>query len=154
MNQLLNIWFNGLITQITNFPPDLKIEKWLYDNYPELREYQFESIKRQWTEAIAGMAGKVKAVTPSKIFNSCNIMNYAFYQIISSYLNHDFSKSFDSNPFKIKGKKLADLTDNNYKDNFEGDVTKINEWAIFLNLSKWFGWTDFENIPDKYEETV
>ncbi len=154
IEQLLNIWINGLVTQLTNFPPDLMIEKWLYDNYPELREYQFDSIKRQWNEAIAGVADKVKAVTPAKIFISSNVMNYAFYQIISSYLNYDFLKPYDSTPFKIKGKKLADLTEHTYKNDFEGDVTKINEWANFLDLSRWFSWTDFENIPNNYEETV
>jgi hypothetical protein len=29
--QIINLWFNGTIRQVTNFPPDIMIEKWLYD---------------------------------------------------------------------------------------------------------------------------
>lgn len=154
MDQIMKMWFNGLISQLTNAPPDLMIEKWIYDTYKELREYQFESIKRQWKEAMAGMNTEIKRITPSKIFNSSHIMNYAFYLIIGDYLNYNFIQPYDSTPFGEKGKRLAELTQKNYQNNLEGDVEKINEWADFLNLSKWFGWTNFENVPKDYGCTL
>ncbi len=154
INQLLNMWINGLVMQLTNGPPDLMIEKWLYDSYPDLRDFQFESIKRQWTDATAGMDKKIKKITPKKIFNSSNIMNYAFFKIIGTYINYNFLKPFSSTAFTKKGEKLAKITEKDYGNNFEGDVEKINEWANFLNLSKWFSWRDFEDIPDNYEEIV
>ena len=58
------------------------------------------------------------------------------------------------NQYTKKGEKLAKITEKDYGNNFEGDVEKINEWANFLNLSKWFSWRDFEDIPDNYEEIV
>ena len=152
--QILNIWINGLISQLTNAPPDLMIEKWIYETYPELREYQSESIKKQWKEATLGMNKEIKTMTPPKIYNSSHIMNCAFYQIIDDFLKHDFSRAYKSTPFIEKGRRLAEMTRKNYQDNLEGDVEKINEWANFLNLTKWFCWTDFENIPSDYEEFV
>ena len=154
MDQIMKMWFNGLISQLTNTPPDLMIEKWIYDTYKELRGYQLESIKRQWKDAIVGMKPEIKNITPLKIFNSSNIMNCAFYYIISAELKDNFAQPYDSTPYREKGKKLAELTQKNYQNNLEGDVEKINEWADFLNLSKWFGWTNFENVPKDYGCTL
>jgi hypothetical protein len=154
MDQIMKMWFNGLISQLTNAPPDLMIEKWIYDTYKELRDYQLESIKRQWKDAIAGMNTEIKRITPSRIFNSSHIMNCTFYQIISDYLKYDFIRPYNSTPFMEDGKRLAELTQKNYNNTLDGDVEKINEWANFLNLSKWFGWTNFENVPKDYGCTL
>jgi len=32
-------------------------------------------------------------------------------------------------------------------EDFDGDIKKINDWAEVLNISDWFGWMDFEDIP-------
>lgn len=154
INPLLNMWIYGLVLQLTNLPPDLMIEKWLYDNYGELRDFQLKSIKIQWKDAIAALDKKVKAITPKKVFNSSNIMNYAFFRVISSYINYDFMEPYSSTAFIKKGEKLVEINQRDYKNNFEGDVEKINEWANSLNLSKWFSWRNFEDIPNNYEEAV
>lgn len=154
VDQLSNIWISGLVSQLINGPPDLMIEKWLYDDYPELRNYQFVSIKRQWKDAIAALNKNVKTLTPKKIYISSNVMNYAYFKIIGSYINYNFLAPFSSTIFSKQGENLVKLTVRNYKDNFEGDVEKINEWASFLNLSNWFGWRPFEDVPDNYEEMI
>lgn len=28
------------------------------------------------------------------------------------------------------------------------------EWAKILNISDWFGWKDFEDVPPNYEEVI
>lgn len=154
INPLLNMWISGLVLQLTNVPPDLMIEKWLFDNYVELRDFQFESIKIQWKDAIEAIGKKVKAITPRKIFNSSNLMNYIFFRVISTHINYDFMEPYSSTAFVKKGEKLAKIIQRDYKNNFEGDIEKINELASFLNISKWFGWRDFEDIPNNYEEAV
>jgi hypothetical protein len=50
--------------------PDVMIEKWLYDEYPELPPYQLESLKKQHSEAIVGLKEDVRRLTPTKIFNA------------------------------------------------------------------------------------
>ncbi len=149
-------WFDalicGVVSEVTSFPPDLMIEKWLYDNVHELRNYQKKMIKKHCKDTIGRMSNELKAITPGKIYNSCNTMYYAYFRIIGSYLNYDFLKSYDPAPFKVKGEKLVALTEENYKNNFDGDIAKSNEWANFLNLSKWFIWVDFEKVTDDYEK--
>ncbi|MCK4466686.1 MAG: hypothetical protein KAU83_13325, partial [Bacteroidales bacterium] len=80
--QIVNLWYNGTIRQVTNFPPDIIIEKWIYDEYPELRPYQAQSLKKQHEEALAGLSPEVMKMTPAKFLDVSNIMNYAFFRIL------------------------------------------------------------------------
>lgn len=153
LTQIVNLWYNGIIRQVTNLPPDIMIEKWIHDEYPELRPYQSQSIKKQHKEALAGLSPQVMKMTPRKIFDASNIMNYAFFRILGIHFGINYVRPYNNSPYLSKGKKLASITED-YVDNYEGDIEKINEWANFLNLSKWFVWTDFENVPRNYKEMV
>jgi len=148
--QILNLWFTGTIRQVTNFPPDIMIEKWLYDDYLELRPYQLESIKKQHSEAIVGLKEDVRNLTPSKIYNASNIMNYAFFRIIGFHFQTNFLGPYNQTTFVRKGKDLAAYTVANYVNDYEGDINMINYWADYFNLAKWFRWVGFEDIPADY----
>jgi len=150
-DSLLKMLFDGLITQITNLPVDIKIEEWIYNEYPGLREYQRMSLKKQVEEALSGLSPNIKSITPSKIYIASHTMNYAFFNALSRKLNYPFE--YEKNEFKIKGDKLIDISEK-YENNFEGDITKINEWAEVLNISNWFGWMDFEKIPENYDKMI
>jgi len=75
--QVVGTWTNGLVMQLTSYPPDIMIEKWIYDGYPELNLSTPIPGKAN-KQALKGISKNVKMVTPSKIYNSSNIMNYAF----------------------------------------------------------------------------
>jgi hypothetical protein len=57
---IINLWYNGLVRQVTNFPPDIMIEKWIFDKFPKLRPLQLESIKKQHAEAVDGLTEAVR----------------------------------------------------------------------------------------------
>ncbi|NWG04613.1 MAG: hypothetical protein HXY44_17310 [Syntrophaceae bacterium] len=153
--QIINLWFDGIVRQVTNFPPDIMIEKWLYDEYPELRPYQLRSLQKQHQEAIAGLKDEVKEITPSKIINASNIMNYAFFRIIGFHIKNNFLTTYNQTPYVRKGKELAEYTEKNYIINdYEGDLQMINYWARFLGISNWFKWTGFEDVPENYLQTL
>ena len=61
--QVVGMWTGGLIRQLTNYPPDIMIEKWIYDGYPELRPYQLQSLERQNQQALKGISRKVQMTT-------------------------------------------------------------------------------------------
>lgn len=153
--QLINLWFNGTVRQVTNLPPDIMIEKWLYDKYPEIRPYQLRSLQKQHRDALAGLKDKVKQITPSKILNASNIMNYAFFRIIGFHIKTNFLIPYNQTAYVRKGKELAEYTEKNYSTNdYEGELKMIDYWARYLGLSNWFAWTGFENVPESYLETV
>lgn len=152
--QIINLWFNGIVRQVTNFPPDTMIEKWLYDEYAELRQFQLRSLQKQHQEAIAGLKDEVRQITPSKILDASNIMNYAFFRIIGFHIKNNFLTPYNQTTYVRRGKELAEYTEKNYVNNYEGDINMIDYWAKYLGLSNWFAWTGFENVPDSYLEAI
>jgi hypothetical protein len=151
--EIFNLWFTGIIRQVTNPPPDIMIEKWLYDEYPDLRPNQLVSLKKQHQDALSGLKDQVKEITPSKIFDASNIMNYAFFRIIGFHIKTNFLKPYNQTVYVGKGKELAEYTQKNHVNNYEGDIKMIEYWADYLGLSKWFVWTGFENVPEDYLQT-
>ncbi|MFA5794954.1 MAG: hypothetical protein WC980_07835, partial [Candidatus Brocadiia bacterium] len=150
MPKLIDLWYEGLIKQLTNLSPDIMIEKWLYDTYPNLRHYQLQSIQKQHKDAMVGLSDEVSKMTPKKVFDACNTMNYAFFRILGLHVETNFIRPYNNSGYISKGKELAKITEENYADSYEGDIQMINKWAAFLDLKHWFEWTDFENVPAGY----
>jgi hypothetical protein len=145
LGQVVNLWYDGTVRQVTNFPPDIMIEKWLYDAYPNLREYQSASIAKQQRESLSGLSADAAGISPPTFIHLCNIMNYAFFRILGLHFGTNFVKPFSNMKYLEKGKKLAALTEEGYADNHEGDIEMANRWAGFLGISDWFEWARFDD---------
>lgn len=150
---IVNLWYSGLVSQVTNFPSDIMIEKWLFDDYPALRSYQLQSYNKQHQEAIAGLSKQIREITPRQILDASNVMNYAFFRIIGMHFGINYVRPYNSSPYFDKGKKLAAMTASDIND-YGGDIEMVTKWADFLNLSGWFAWRDFESTPEGYEKSV
>ena len=104
----------------------------------------------QLTDALVGLSETVNSTTPYTILHASNVMNYAFLRILGFYIGQNFIKQYSSSPYVEKGKELASITEKNYTDSHEGDNVMIDKWAAFVNISDWFKWRGFEDIPADY----
>jgi hypothetical protein len=154
ISKIIDLWYNGLIRQVTNLPPDIMIERWIYDSYPVLRPLQLISLNKQLKESVSGLNDTVASITPKTILHASNIMNYAFFRIVGLHIGQNFVKAYSSTPYLAKGKELAVITEKDYDDSYEGDNIMISRWASFVNISEWFKWKGFEEVPDNYAQTV
>jgi len=150
---MVNLWYAGIIRQVTNQPPDVMIERWLYDDYPELRPYQKESIEKQLKDALDGLRPTVEDISPKTILEASNIMNYAFFRLLGLHLKTNFIRPYNNTPYVNRGKELAVITEKEYVNTYEGDIQMANKWSQVLGLSGWFGWRGFEDVPDTYAES-
>ena len=153
LNQLIEMLFKGLVMQLTNQPVDLKIEEWIYNEYPGLRAYQKLSFKSQLDEALGGLNEKIRPITPSKVYEASHSMNYAYFNVLSEKTNFELGPAYCDFEFEDKGKFLIEVMDK-YKNNFDGDLKRINEWASILRLSSWYEWKNFEEVPSNYEYMI
>jgi len=144
LGEQLNLWYHGIVRQLTNFPADYMIECYLYDNYPSLRAVQLKSLQKQLIDSKSGLLNAIRRNTPSLIYSSSNIMNYTFFRLIGLHIKFNLTKPYSSSEFLTSGKQLASYTSKNYNNSFSGDVSMTNYWAKYFKLYKWFRWVDFE----------
>lgn len=142
--------YNGLVRQLTNFPSDIAIENWLYDEYAELRLHQFESIIRQRNEAAQGLGREAKALTPKLIYEAANVMNCAFYRLIGDHMGRNLLGRFSGTEYEPRGDELAAITTAAAGATYEDDMAMVDRWAEFLGLRSWYLWVPFNQVPDDY----
>lgn len=153
VEKLIEMLFKGLVMQLTNQPVDLKIEEWIYNEYPGLRKFQKISFQSQLQEALGGLIEDVRKITPSKIYEASHSMNYAYFNALAKKTKFDLESAYDNFEFEDKGRLLIEIM-GKYENNFDGDVKRINDWASILGLSSWYEWKRFEDVPSNYEYMI
>ncbi|MFB3925034.1 MAG: hypothetical protein ACE14T_03190 [Syntrophales bacterium] len=146
IKQMLFLWYEGVVFQVTKMPPDIMIDKWLYDDYPELRQIQLTSLRRQRQIAILSLSEEMMKITPFRIYRASNIMNYAFFKILGDHFGLDFVTPYHKSIFIMDGSDLARHTERDYVNSLEGDRIMIDEWARRLCLTGWFEWKHIEDL--------
>jgi len=150
MSSVFEIWFNGIIKELTNFPVDMRIEKWIYDNYPELRKAQKITIDKQIRENVQALSENIKKITPVFVYDASNVMNYAFASYMESLICKKYTTPYKRTKYPEVGTKLVKLVSNTKDEGYKQDIEIINKWANILGLTNWFYWTDFEDVPSDY----
>jgi hypothetical protein len=151
--KIVNVWYAGIIRQVTSYPSDVMIERWIYDEHPELRPYQSRSLRKQYDEAVRGLSNKVEQMTPQRILIASNSLNCAFFRILGTHFKDSYYlRRYDRSAYSHSGDKLIGLQKDS-ENNYKGDIGTVDKWADALHLSNWFAWRDFENIPDNYLNT-
>ena len=151
--EVANLWYAGLIRQLTSYPSDIMIEKWIHDEYPDLRPYQSKSMKKQYDEAVQGLSNRVERMTPHRILQASNGMNYAFFHILEAHFNDNYHLGrYDRSAYAKTGRSLIEVQQEAPND-YTGDMIVTRKWAQMLSVDDWFSWRDFEDIPDNYQNT-
>lgn len=140
IKQMVRLWYEGVIFQVTKMPPDIMIDKWLFDEYPQLRPIQLNCLSRQRQEAVQSLVEDTRKFTPEKIHRVSNIMNCAFFKVLEDHFRIDWTAPYHSTIFIFDGGALAKLTQNEYINNHAGDRAMIDAWAGRLGLTTWFEW--------------
>ncbi len=135
---------NGLITQLRMYPVGLRIDQWLFESYPDLRELQKTGAHVQLEQNIEAIKMANSAMFPRKIVDANLSMNAAFAMFWSKRWN-DPSLIL---PFKAAGlleggMRLLAISEKISEDS-ASDMDLIDEWAFELGLNGWY-----DRIPYK-----
>lgn len=153
--RMVSVWVDGLITQLTNLPVDVRIERWMQGSFPSLKEEQIKALDIDAQSTLKGLTREVKTHTPKKVYITSNSMAYAYLRSIGPITGKRYDKAFYDEPTALRlGKKLYNILDNEEDQGFTGDLKIINEWAKVLNIDSWFDWIDFESMPESYFKGV
>jgi len=133
--------FDGMNRQIYNTPIDLFIEDFIYNEYAELKPYQFLSLYTLIQEGLKAVTDKKivelspkDIVSKSKVYNLVNALQYA------ALFGIDFSKDFQATVSELKQAKSFYDEYLPYKENKEPaeEYELVLHWAEDLQLDKNF----------------
>ncbi|MCU7492867.1 MAG: hypothetical protein HF312_18820 [Ignavibacteria bacterium] len=146
---ILSNLFDGIIRQVTNQPIDLMIEKWIYEDYPGLRQVQLDSLINQNKQALAGLAESTK-VFPKVIVDASNTLNAAYAEQLSRIVKYKLNREWKKSQYYGRSKELCLLLDVLKPWSPEDDNSKVIACAENLNIKSWFFTAPFEDIPEDY----
>lgn len=131
--------YEGVVVQVTSMPVDIRIEKELKRELPQLQELQKKSLIKQIQEGSKGLSLEILSLTPKKLYTCNALMNYAFFRMIDEYIFPVKKKYFDIFEGIIDQEKGEEML----KDALNPDLNDfelINLWAKKLEIDSWFQW--------------
>jgi hypothetical protein len=145
VNSFFEKIFVGTNLQIYNTPTDLFIENFLYNEFRDLRPFQFLSLYGLIQEGIEAVTNKrVIDIAPKEILSASKIYNFVYALQFKEFFGLDFTKDFKATPAELK---LAhDFYDEylQYRDDKEPaeEYEMLIHWAEDLKLDQYFELSD------------
>lgn len=133
--------FDGLNRQTYNAPIDLFIEDFLFNNYLELRPYQFVSLYGLGMEYKNSSTNKqVTQLTPKDVQYANKVMNIVFAFHFKELFGFDLVSKFNPTPNEIReANKLFKEFKEYQKDKEPGEEYElVQHWADDLKISNYF----------------
>lgn len=146
LRTFIPLWYESVVFQLTRMPPDIMIERWLYEEYPDLRDIQLAALYEQHEKAVSVLSANIRRMTPGKIYEVSQVMNYVFFRLAGDFLGIRLTGPYEKSRYMLEGEELAMWTAEHYSEDHEGDVYVIDNWARALHLSGWFEWRRFDDI--------
>lgn len=133
--------FEGINHQIYNTPIDLFIEDLIYNEYPELRSYQFLSIYTFIQEGIRAVTDpKTLEVAPTDLISKSKIYNLVTALHYKDLFGFDLTAQFKPTPKELEQSKkfLSEYSDLKLNKQPAIEYELVKNWAKVLHLDKYF----------------
>jgi len=137
--------FDGINHQIFNTPIDLLIENFLYNEFAELRPYQFLSLYTLMQEGLKAVTDKkIVDLSPKDILSKSKIYNIVNAIQFQELFGIDIIKDFQASPTELKQSKDFYEEYLQYKDDKEPaeEYEMVLHWAEDMKLDKNFELVD------------
>ena len=149
VRKMISLWYQGVVFQLTRMPPDIMVNKWLYDDWPELHPLLLQAIAAQRRQAIPSLSPDVRRTTPARIYRAANIMNFVFFKFLEDHFHSDFIGPYHGTIFILDGAPLARITASHNRNDHAGDRIMIDCWAAELELNNWYEWQPYITFQGK-----
>jgi hypothetical protein len=138
MRDMCDFLLTGLITQLRSYPIGLRVDHWLLESYPELRDLQKRGTQVQLEQNIEAIKMAKKGLFPPKLVKANLTMNAAFALYWSRAWNDaSLALPYKAAGFIDQGSKLLAVWDRVSQD-AACDMDLIDEWAFNLGLKGWY----------------
>ncbi len=150
LRNFIPLWYEAVVFQVTRMPTDIMVERWIYDEYASMRDIQLAALQEQHERADSVLSRNIRRMTPGKIYDVSQIMNFVFFKLMGDLLGTPLVMRFERSRYMLEGEGLATWTAEHCSSDHEGDVSVIDHWAHYLQLSEWFEWRRFDAVSRDY----
>jgi hypothetical protein len=133
--------FDGVNLQVYNAPIDLFIENFLYNDYPELRPFQFVSLYNLLQLALKAVTEKeIVEISPKDVLSKNKIYNIVNALQFRDLYGIDLTAEFNATKAEYKEADSFYAEYLEYKDDRQPaeEYELLQNWADDLNLSEYF----------------
>lgn len=141
INNYSNDLFNGINSQIFNAPIDLFIEDYLYNEYVELRPYQFLSLLNIVQDGLKAVTDEnVIELLPKEIVSKSKIYNIVGALQVKDLFGLDIIDDFNATKIELDQAKKFYAEFIEYKNDKKAgeEYELVQDWANDLNLESYF----------------
>ncbi len=141
----MRMLFEGLIIQVTSHPADIRIERELAADYPELSEAQEASLRAQVEELYPLLAPHLQIVSPPNAYAATLHMGTAYARAVGDLLGDgDLSEPLEQYADSETIAQLLATVDHVPMPGYAGDRQAADAWARILGLTGWYQWGPWE----------
>ena len=152
LTDLTSIWLSGTVAQLADTPSDIRIERWISHQLPDLRLDQEDSLEDQLRTTALGLRPVVVAFTPRSVWQASTAMNYALAKSCAVALDRpDFVRPFRGTSVAKLGGELVELFDRCADNGLAGDRRVSEAWASRLGIREWFEWRRVDELPAEFQ---
>jgi len=146
VKELLSIWHQGVVRQLVNYPVDLRIEEWLFREYPGMSDLYTETLREQLREDQVVLVPEIGLFTPRCVYEASVIMNCAFARRVCEMLGDSSLRLPYPKRLARAANELLAILDREEEDNHRGDIRVVNQWAQRLGIENWYTWVRLDEL--------
>ena len=136
--------YDGLMSQLSSIPIGLRVDLWLLNHYPALKEQQHASMLAQIKQGIEVARPEIERMFPHKLFRANMAMNIAYAQFWTNMTGEpNHVKVYRNHRFYRDGQALLELM-NTIPPEVLNDRQLVDAWAKHLGLDGWYSWMKYE----------
>ncbi len=140
--KLSNQLANGLGLQLRSMPIAIRVDGWIFREYPALQSLQRQCIERQIQEARQALSPSIKEFAPQRIIDTNVSMSSAFAKFWARTWNDaTVSVAFVSAGYGKIGDELLGVVDA-ADESPNSDRSIVDSWAKQLSIDGWFRTND------------
>jgi hypothetical protein len=141
--QFTTILYDGIVTQLRSMPIGMRIDRWIYDTYPSLREGQASSLNEQQRTNVQVLTPQVRSMSPEKVY-AANVSMNAAYALFADELfgERGYSVQYQAHGFLDRGKQLLERWTQIPPESTH-DRELVDAWAEALGMAGWYRWIPY-----------
>lgn len=136
--QLASQLGTGIGLQLRSFPIALRVDKQIFDEFPQLHQLQRKSVELQIQEAMHALSPQIKKIAPPELIKANASMSSAYTQFWAGlWREPSISNPFTAAGYQEIGETLLALNSTIPNDH-DHDRELVDGWAKVLGIDRWY----------------